>query len=550
MLVVAGPGTGKTQTLMGRIAALIRQGVGSRHILALTFTRRAADELRERLLATLGENQALPRSDTLHALAFEYWASAYSESPVIMTEEAAVKVFAAANPDLTANRIKAAWQAVSLAREQLSPPEGELSALALAYAKEKASWNLVDYTDLLEFWLEQINDKIYTSPYTHVLVDEVQDLTPLQLAVVKALAGPEGRWLFAIGDPDQSIYSFRGAAPDVAADLAGRWPDLSVVRLADNYRSAQQILDLAATVIPGATALAGRRREAGTVQVFTAPSSASEASWVGERVKRLLGPTSSSLVEDETGGLSPGEIAVLVRVKALIPLLERTLDRLGVPVAVPEAEAFWLEPRVAAILRTASRFLGMSLDESEVLEVPEKVLVKGPLSLAAYLADIPPFDRMFWTGRAFKAFSRAFDEHSGWVGLVNWINLQSELEQVSRRAEKVQIMSLHAAKGLEFTAVFLPALEDGILPFAGAGFLTGKPNGEVPDVDEERRLFYVGLTRARRLLYLSLAQRREIYGREHRLAPSRFLESLPRESLERSALVARTQRQEEQLKLI
>ncbi|MEG6551660.1 ATP-dependent helicase, partial [Desulfocurvibacter africanus] len=249
--------------------------------------------------------------------------------------------------------------------------------------------------------------------------------------------------------------------------------------------------------------------------------------------------------------------------------VRRVLDRLGIPASVPETEAFWREPRVALILAEACRFLGMAspgpnqlLPEEQdeqtgkIPELPEKILFQGPLALSAYLQESGPFDRFFWKSKAFRELSKQWERNGGWIGLVNWVHLQSDLEMVRGRAESVQIMTLHAAKGLEFEAVFLPCLEDGILPFAGSDFLAGKAtqggqsgtNGM--DEAEERRLFYVGLTRARRMLHLSHSGRRDLYGKELRLPVSRFLAHLPDELLCKSRLVASTVSQAEQLSLL
>jgi len=171
--------------------------------------------------------------------------------------------------------------------------------------------------------------------------------------------------------------------------------------------------------------------------------------------------------------------------------------------------------------------------------------------MAAYLQDIAPFDRLFWQSPQFKRLAKAYDKLGGWAGLINWINLQTEMDQVRAKAEKVQIMTMHAAKGLEFSAVFLSALEDGVLPFAGAGFLLGKQASfKAADMDEEQRLFYVALTRAKSQAFLSLAEKRNLYGKELRLPPSRYLDALPGELITRSKLVGKKTRQEQQLGLL
>jgi uncharacterized protein (TIGR00375 family) len=561
LLVVAGPGTGKTHTLMARIATLLAAGTPPEAILAVTFTRRAAAELRERLTRTAGDGP-IPRADTLHALALSVWTDSGGQEPVLLSEEAARRLFATVNPELSGAKLRGAWRDLNLAREGLrSVPAGDEpgpAEWAARYARQKADWNLLDFTDLLEFWLEKLQEGSFRPPWTQVLVDEVQDFTPLQLAIVKTLANREGTSLFAIGDPDQSIYGFRGAAADVRIELIRAWPTLREIGLAENYRSAQAVLDLAGGLFPNRPRLLARTRPGATprgeIQLFQAPTAQGEAGWMGERIRGLLGGTSLTLAGDlGANTLAPGDVAVLVRFSGLVALIRRSLERFGIPCAAPEADAFFNDPRVRLLLAGAGRLLGLPTpeDAQKPPTLPDRILAKGPLGLAAYLEDIPPFDRLFWQGPEFKDLCRAHREHGGWTGLLNFVHTQTELELVAGKAEKVRIMTLHAAKGLEFEAVFLPALEDGILPFAGTDFLSGKPGnlaGQL-DEDEERRLFYVGLTRAKSRLYLSHAVRRDLMGRRLMLRRSRFLDRLDLSGVRRSALVARTKSEVRQLPL-
>lgn len=599
VLVVAGPGTGKTQTLINRIAALIEQGESTRHILAVTFTRRAAQELNDRLLKILGEKDksssvSLPRADTLHALAFEYWTAAYAEAPTLLSEEGAFRAFQEANIGQPKQKLRAAWKRLGRKREAMTPLEPD-EELFHNYTKLKESWNLADFTDLLVFWLEQIKADIYTCPFTQVLVDEVQDLSALQFEVIKALVPkavePEtgGEGLFAIGDPRQSIYGFRGALTKVEQEMLQTWPHLQIVTLAANYRSAQPVLDVAAALFAGEETPPSLQAHAdlpATIRLFEAPSDGSEASWLAERIRFLIGSTSHSLMDgtgegrlsddpDLQASLSPGDVAVLVRFRSLVRPLRRALERLGLPCSAPEEEAFWADPRVQIILQAAGAFLGITPGhEARELACPDTIVAKGPLAVGAYVQDIPPFDKLFWESRAFRQLVAAWEEQGGWPALLNWVHLQSRVELAAERSERIRIMTLHAAKGLEFEAVFLPALEDGILPFAGAAFLSGKSagdaktesteEGEAPvasadsvhemdvamDVEEERRLFYVGMTRAKRALYLSYAARRSIFGRELRLQPSRFVKALPQDMLQRSTLKSHHKRTTQQLTLL
>uniref|UniRef100_I2Q414 UvrD/REP helicase n=1 Tax=Desulfovibrio sp. U5L TaxID=596152 RepID=I2Q414_9BACT len=587
LLVVAGPGTGKTHTLLAKIRSLLEAGVPAEKILAVTFTRRAAGELRDRLArdipaladGTQTGTAALPRADTLHALALAAWTEAGGREPVLLSEDAARRLFALANPGLAGARLKSAWRALDLSRERLEPlepqeaqaadaPEGP-GRFAARYAKQKADWNLLDFTDLLEFWLEKLTSGDSRPGWSHILVDEVQDLTPLQLALVAALAGPDRAALFAIGDPDQSIYGFRGATGGVEARLTALWPDLAVAPLAENYRSAQPVLDLAAGLFPGRRPLVSRLGPtlpaAGGIELFAAPTAGAEAEWMAGRIEELLGGTSLTLTRDfSVATLSPGDVAVLVRFSGLVPAIRKSLERRGIPCSAPEADAFFNEPRVRLLLAAAGRHLGLPAAATSsgaapgpaLPALPDEVLARGPRGLATALEDSPPFDRLFWQGPQFRDLCRAYDAHKGWAGLLNHVAGETEIELVGRLAEKVRIMTLHAAKGLEFAAVFLPALEDGILPFAGAAALTGAPGGTAGDPagrmdeGEERRLFYVGLTRAKTRLFLSHAKRRDLFGKRLALPRSRFLEGLDLGGVRQRTLAARTVRQARQLTLL
>ncbi len=542
LLVLAGPGTGKTRTLVARAEALLRQGVSPRRVLAVTFTRRAAAEMRERLEPTLPDPKDPPRVDTLHALAFDTWKQETGRSPVLLTEENAFRLFCEAN-GLSASDARKPWKEIALYRElRRSLPE-EMAARHARYTDHKAAWNQVDYTDLLEFWLNLLEAAPLNTPWSFILVDEIQDLSPLQLALIRALTPDQGAGLFCIGDPDQSIYGFRGASGNVVEALKEAWPNLSIVSLTTNYRSGPAILHAAAGLM-GRRSATGPTRPAtqkpSEVRLFEAPNGEREAIWVASQIQRLIGSGSHSLLDATSdrapdsvlrpGTYTPGDIAVLVRIKALIPPLQRALNKVGIPAAVPEMEAFWADQRVALVLSMAGRMLGILPEEgSEGPECPPKVMALGPLGVAAYLRDRAPFDELFWQSAAFRALVRTYDDLGSWPAVINLAHFQSEIELVRQKSEKVQIMTLHAAKGLEFKLVFLPGLEESLLPFAGMGMLMGKldPAEDRPDIDAERRLLYVGMTRATEGLFLSHAQRRQIYGGELRQNPSRFLDEAP-----------------------
>lgn len=555
LLVLAGPGTGKTRTLLARVEQLINQGCNPRQILVATFTRAAAQEVRDRLLGTFGPEQGLPLVDTLHGLAFEIWQQTYKKSPTLLTEEEAKQIFTQANPQLSSKELEQAREQLNLARETRNIPEN-LASLAQSFSEHKDSWNLVDYSDLLESWLELIEAGAYHNPFNHVLVDEVQDLSPLQIELIKKLLPVEGTGFFAIGDPKQSIYSFRGAVGDCSQSFQTTWPRLRVVGLTRNYRSRQNLLDFAGSLFPGSDNLQAETSGHGDIVYYHAQNYKQEALWIGKQIKELLGSTSHSESDQGfEGGLTPGDIGILVRFKALIPPLEHSLKRLGLPCTVPESITFWEDRRVKHILHEVAAFLGIApleKNDKDTLNCPDSILAEGPSGVAAYFEDVSPFDRIFWKSQPFQDLKKSYQQQGGWANLISWIRLESDLALVRQKAQKICLLTLHAAKGLEFEAVFIPALEQGVLPFAGRDFLAGRPgtDSDRPDKAEEARLFYVGLTRTKSRLFLSRADHRKIYNRNYNLQASPFLDLLPLTAARRVKSVAHSIKKEKHLSLL
>jgi len=557
-LVLAGPGTGKTHTLIRRVERLLADGVPADSLAIATFTRRAAGELTERLACLRGPGEPLPLADTLHALALALWTMRRGQPPVLLSEDAARKLFVESLPDTLAKpEREALFRRHSLARESLHPldgADGELARRAQAEVDElKATRNLADFTDLIEFLLAEVRQPGFTPPFPHLLVDEIQDLSALQLEAVLGLAGESGEGFFGIGDPNQSIYGFRGAVGNVRERLAERWHDLGVLALAENYRSGQAILNAAGALLPTPPGLRARPGLECRLELVQAPTAQHEARAIAERARALIGGTSLTLHDADGAQLAPGDIAVLVRFRALINPLKAALEQAGLPCSAPEAEVFWEEPRVAAILRVAEKLFGLpvatprpdSPDDSAVaVHLPEFLLLQGPRVLPPALRESPPFDRFFWEGPAFRDLCQEFDAHHGWVGLLDWVRLQAGLAELRQSAQKVRLMTLHAAKGLEFEAVFLPALEEGILPFERA-----VDEGGEDALAEERRLLYVGMTRARSSLCLSYALERTLYGRTLAQAPSRLLAHLPHDALRRRQITRKVQTRQTHLSL-
>lgn len=581
VLVLAGPGAGKTRVLVGRLQRLAEQGVDMRRVLAVTFTRRAANELHERLTtAFAGTTQtALPRCDTLHGMAWAALRAASADNPpLLLGEDTALNLFRLANPELENRDARKLWDALALAREngalEREPAQSPLARAAANYAARKnTGQRYVDYADLLDWWLEHARALPESERPQHVLVDEVQDLSAVQLAIVRALLPADGQGFFGIGDPDQAIYGFRGVTGQSEDSLRACWPGLSVCRLGQSFRSSQSVLDMARNLLlhkGQCGPLLATQSLAAELRLFSAPDERTEARWVAERVRHLLGATAHTLLDHSKGDdlhglagtLAPGDIAVLVRLKAQIPPLRAALEQAGIPCAAPSQDGFWQDAACARLLALLAPHCGFAQMPAEGQDrtdtLPESWLtapkLPAPEGMLTWLAEQPWAGEVFTGSRHWRELCRLWNQCGHWAGFFEQLAWLQEAELVRAKAERVQILTLHASKGLEFQAVFLPGLEDGLLPlrrevlFPVADVEAGSAQTEANEA-EERRLLYVGLTRAARALFLSHCSQRSLYGRTLHLQPSPFMTQI-REFCRHSTLAARTRKEQKQISLL
>ncbi len=562
ILVFAGPGSGKTHTLIGRLSYLLSQKINPQDILVVTFSRRAAEELKSRVQHSLDVH--FPYVDTLHALALAHWPKfTFKEQPQILSEEAAQMVFIKANENLDHQKLRTAWNMLMLAREKQVPaealPEQAYIPMLECYRQYKDIHNMADYSDLLEQWLYALQAGNIKHQWKAVLVDEIQDLSSLQVALIKQLVPSSGSGFFGIGDPDQAIYSFRGAHPDVASLFTKNWSHLEIIGIAEGHRAAAEITSSATAVLGSAMkskSLISTRQKKALLRLFSAPDHRREASWIANNIARLIGATSHTFMDAAVqsdahclaGTCSPGDIAILVRVKSIIQPIQESLERFCIPCVVPEEEPFWKEHRVALLLGLAGRKLGKPFGVQTVPDpssIASHVWNGGPSVLLSWLEPVPPFDALFRETKEFKALVQAYSIHGSWGSLLEWLCLRQEFDLIKHQAEHVQIMTIHASKGLEFKAVFLPGLEEGLVPFISMKhLLSGAQDKHMNTsnlISEERRLFYVGITRASEAVFVSYAKQRMFYGKTLRLEPSSFLSSLTG-MFQRSQLVQQTQK--------
>lgn len=552
--VLAGAGTGKTRTITRRIAYLVAAGhVAPGQVLAVTFTQRAAGEMRGRLRALDNEVDGAAGTGAVQAVTFHaaalrqlryFWPRVVGDTGWELLDSKFAVVAQAANRaqiQASTDDVRDLAGEIEWAKSSLISPEqyaqkvaetsrdipldaDRVAAVYAGYEKLKARRDgsaLLDFDDLLLHTAGAIESDSavageFRDRYRCFVVDEYQDVTPLQQRVLDAWMG-ERDDLTVVGDANQTIYSFTGATPQYLLDFSRRFPDAAVVRLERDYRSTPQVVSLANRVIAVAKGrMAGSRlhligqRDPGPEPVFREhPDEVAEANEAAAAIKRLI-----------ENGTAPSEIAVLYRINAQSEVYEEALTAAGVAFQVRGGEGFFSRQEIRqgllALQRAAERDVG-----AVGAELPS--LVREMLEPLGLTGEPPSGVKARERWDALLALVELVEQE---VAVRPELDLRALLAELRQRADSrhppvvqgVTLASLHAAKGLEWDAVFLVGLVDGTLPISHA--LSHGPDSE--PVEEERRLFYVGITRARVHLNISWALARTPGGRQGR-KPSRFL---------------------------
>jgi DNA helicase-2/ATP-dependent DNA helicase PcrA len=542
LCVLAGAGTGKTRAITARIAYGVRTGdYVPQRVLAVTFTARAAGELRTRL-RTLGASGVQAR--TFHAAALRqlryFWPRHVGgELPPLVEHKAALVAEAAGRLRLATDRAtvrdlaaEVEWVKVTMTDRDDYPaaaakvgrgaPAGLDPAMVVrllsTYDQVKRDRHVIDFEDVLLYTVgliaehRQVADAV-RGQYHHLVVDEYQDVSPLQQALLDQWLGGRDE-VCVVGDPHQTIYTFAGASPDFLLGFRGRHPGAHEVRLVRDYRSTPQVVELANRIVARApTGRHGRlelvaQRPAGPApELRELPDEPAEARWVAGRIRALV-----------AAGTAAGEVAVLFRTNGQSETYEQALADAGIPYVLRGGERFFDRSEVREarlLLRGAAR----AADEVDSLPAA----VRGVLSGGGWSATPPEGAgavRDRWESLA--ALARLADDLAATRPDATLADFVAELDERAEAqhapvVDGVTLASLHAAKGLEWDAVFVVGVTDGMLPITYA---------ETPEqVEEERRLLYVGVTRARVHLAVSWALARSPGGRAGR-RPSRFLDGL------------------------
>lgn len=546
LLVLAGPGSGKTRVLTERMVRLLEKGTDPSSVIALTFSRKAAQEMEERVQSRLPA-VSLPFCGTFHAFAWKIIKKAHPDAVLLSDQQSSAlleKAMSETMPMTGKSERRRLADCFWLRREQCLQGGENPAEMAVAerYAalKKEGGQHVFDFTDLLEQFTASLEAKAISLSYEHVLVDEVQDLSLLQLRMLKALLPQDGTGFFGIGDPEQAVYAFRGAARDIAAQLAEIWPGLRVQGLTMSYRSSQKVLDAAGYAAGHAVGtdrphMKAARTLSAELTGYEAPDKGLEERGVANQIAHLLPKTSHTLLDEQEGShghalegaLLPSDIAVLVRLKAQIPSLARALSRRGIPVQMPSMALFWQDETMERILG----WLGMQLGKGHLSFglAPYAGVQKNtvsPAELVPLIVKEKLADMSFFQSDAWAMLVKAYAQAGSWEQLFQDILWQKEVDCLQSKAQSVRILTMHAAKGLEFRAVFIPGFNDGIMPLDRMLLKGGGPGISPDEEAEERRLLYVAMTRASEAVFVSWSAKRHLYGRELELKPSRFWDSM------------------------
>ena len=613
LLILAGAGSGKTRALTYRIANLVDHGVSPWNILALTFTNKAAREMRERTEALLGGSVKDMWVATFHSCCTRILRSdidklgrdrnfvIYDDDDQTSLIAAIMKRLGVNDKDITKRQIK---EHISEAKNKSTEPEKFLmdnpyldeSVLKVfrEYQRSLKEYNALDFDDLLGKTLELFQScpevlQKYRSKFRYILVDEYQDTNVMQYHIVELLAREHGN-ICVVGDDDQSIYGWRGADIRNILDFEKDFPGAKVIRLEQNYRSTSNILDAANAVIENNQGRKSKKLwtdngRGDRIETFTADSERDEAHFVCRKI-----------MEGVRNGMNYGDFAVLYRMNAQSRIPETTMVNYGIPNKVYGGQRFYERKEIKDIMAylrliynpfddiALKRIINVpkrSIGDASIAELARVAEQEGKSMLVAALTcenidpramkKIKPFadtmgelialsrtmplSEFTWgmiSALEYENYLKAEDKkgevesrmdnlrelignikeiekdlsegEDALRAFLENVSLVSDIDSMNDGNGAVALMTLHSAKGLEFPVVFMIGMEENIFP-------TSRARNDMSNhaMEEERRLCYVGMTRAKQKLYLINARQRNIFGNESYNRKSRFIEEIPAE---------------------
>ncbi|NOY65014.1 MAG: ATP-dependent helicase [Nitrospirae bacterium] len=574
LLVIAGPGTGKTLTIVARIVYLLEKGISPAKIVAITFTNKAAEEIRQRVNAHCGTDSEAVFIGTFHKFGLHILKEYLNRAPVIASEKEVLEILSDIAGKERASKLR---RCISYFKNTLTSLEPELHEIYKAYEKTLTEKGLMDIDDIVLHTVKLLEDKnnsIHNKPdFDHIIVDEYQDINLLQYRLLRLVLGKTQN-IFAVGDADQCIYSFRGSDNRFFLTFQEDFPSSTVVELTRSYRSNATILRAATSVIEKnknriSITLVPDRTEGNKVRVISLHDDRQEAEYIAREIKERTGATYHGELFKNPGIEQTrlfSDFAILVRTHGLASSIRKALEQKGIPVRVvaerrlsefPSTETFldYLEAIIhededalRRIINTPPRGIGpKTMSEINSLSIERNIGIPEVLEkFFAKRQQIKDFIESYYTltrsrdktfshlcREIIKSFnlreyfpkeepilehmlslSNAYDHapvSEAFRRFREEISCEHEFDLIESRANFVPILTIHASKGLEFPVVFIAGAEEGIIPFGDA------------DIEEERRLFYVAMTRAKEELIITHARQRFLHGTVQTQKASPFL---------------------------
>ena len=596
MLVLAGAGSGKTKVLTSRIAYLISEGVSPENILAITFTNKAAKEMKDRVYKLIGYDAKSIQISTFHSLGLRiikenYSRLGYQNNFIILDSDDTLTVIKKIMKDLNLNpkfyNAREIRNKISSAKNELMDPEkyskvefdANIIEVYRKYNKKLLIGNSVDFDDLLTLPIKLFKAnpeilKYYQDKYQYVLIDEYQDTNEAQYIFSKMLCNNHKN-IFVVGDNDQAIYAFRGANYKNILNFEKDYPDAKVILLEENYRSTQNILDAANSVIKHNKMRKDKNlwcnNDVGSkVKYIKTDTDKEECAYVSEKIKEL-----------HNNNVNYEDIAILYRTNAQSRLIEEEMLKNGIPYRVVGSFYFYNRKEIKDLL-CYLRLINNPADDVSLLRVintPKRGIGDKTIEALTNIATekgIPLFEaissgreltfknmildmqkeceNLTLTGMVdlvleksgikkeytedksleseirlenleeFKSITKSYEEEYGVISLPDFLNEVTIVSDISEHQEsnnRVSLMTIHAVKGLEFDNVFITGMEEGIFPHYNS-----INEGTIAAIEEERRLCYVAITRAKKNLWLLNARKRMLFGNTQINMPSRFMDEI------------------------
>lgn len=604
LLILAGAGSGKTKVLTTKIAYLIKEkGISPYEILAITFTNKAAKEMKERVENLIGEEARFIQISTFHSFGLRLLREnckdlGYEPNFVIMDSDDSLvivkKIMKDLNYDIKQFSPKAVKNKISSCKNELMSPNdyekyvaGDFDQIILdvyrKYEEKLKSSNAVDFDDLLLLPIKLFRKhkdilEMYQNRYKYILIDEYQDTNEAQYILSKMISA-KYKNICVVGDADQAIYGFRGANYKNILNFEKDYPNVLSIKLEQNYRSTKNILDAANCVIRNNQSrkeknLWSTKGDGEKVTYYRAYDQLDEAHQVASFIKKI-----------QDSGKSLSQVAILYRTNAQSRVMEEELLKDSIPYHIVGGLSFYSRKEIKDLLaylkliynekddisllrviNTPKRGIGLKtiqalqtradINNSSLFEAIDggkeqsfKDLILSLKNVSETVSLTELIDKVLDASgirreleaeksieaevrlenlKEFKSITKAFEERLGLVSLEDFlyeISLVNDKDEYSEANDKVSLMTVHSVKGLEFDIVFVIGLEEGIFPHMNSLYSSY-------DVEEERRLCYVAITRAREKLYLFNARRRVLFGNEQINPPSRFLGEIDKELLE------------------